>query len=103
MERANSRSMAPQKARAPGAITATRSGSGRSLLADPLWVDRGRSGTGPGRHHRERDWDAFVGRLRQTMMMLMWILSWSRYLGRLFSLTSGPRMSPPVAAASHVI
>jgi len=52
--------MAPQKARGPGAITATRSGSGRSLLADPLWVDRGRSETGPGRHHKGRDWLAAV-------------------------------------------
>jgi len=44
--------MAPQKARGPGAITATRSGSGRSLLADPSRVDRGRSGSGPGRHQK---------------------------------------------------
>jgi hypothetical protein len=35
-----------------GAITARRTRSGRSLLADPLWVDRGRFGTGSGRHHK---------------------------------------------------
>lgn len=46
-----------------GAITAKRSQSGRSLLADPLWVDRGRSGTGPGRHPKERDWFAPAGTL----------------------------------------
>ena len=30
--------------------------SGGSLLADPLRVDRRRSGPGPGRHHPKRDW-----------------------------------------------
>ena len=33
------------------------------MLADPLWVDRGRSGTGPGRHPKERDWFAPAGTL----------------------------------------
>ncbi|OYR32660.1 hypothetical protein CES86_5653 [Brucella lupini] len=39
-----------QKGLIPGAITAQAQPSGRSSLADPSRVDRGRSGVGPGRH-----------------------------------------------------
>src|SRR5690606_33937501 len=45
------------KGLAPGAITAQAKTSGRSLLADPSWVDRGRSGAGPGRHHKRAELD----------------------------------------------
>lgn len=51
-ERANSRSMAPKKARGRARSPRWRSLSGPSLRTDPLRVDRGRSGLGPGRHHK---------------------------------------------------
>ncbi len=44
-----------QKGLGPGAITATAQPSGRSLLADPTRVDRGKSGPGPGRHHKRAE------------------------------------------------
>lgn len=39
--------------------------SGGSLLADPLRVDRRRSGPGPGRHHKKRDWSASGAAIRR--------------------------------------
>lgn len=41
-----------KKARGRARSPRRRSQSGRSLLADPSRVDRGRSGSGPGRHHK---------------------------------------------------
>lgn len=51
-ERANSRSMAPQMTLGRARSPRGRSPSGRSVAADPLRVDRGRSGPGSGRHHK---------------------------------------------------
>jgi hypothetical protein len=69
-ERADSRSMAPQKEQGRARSPRWQSLSGRSLLADPSRVDRGRCGTGSGRHQRERDWFASMSVAGQKQAFL---------------------------------
>lgn len=80
-ERANSRSMAPKR---HGDGRDHRDGeavSGRSSLADPLRVDRARSGPGPGRH-----------RMRAGLVCSRPALSPHRSVSIVLSLTNGPSL-----------